>query len=169
MSQKFCILSFVFAVLCSSKTIEQVRSLEFPLAIPKRVSNEGRIEKTSPLPSSLVSNAPSPIDVTFLLASLNEIKISSKDFQRDEVVRIVDANAIKLQKNGLVSVGGARCPSAGSNFQFSECSSCSSSYLQGLTADSCTTRGFADCKSGTDSIWFCQNQTNCVSGAGRLS
>jgi hypothetical protein len=98
--------------------LQQVRSLELPLAIPKGVSNEALVERTSPLPPSLVSNAPSPIDETFHLASLNEIKISSKDFRLDEVVRIVDANTIKLQKNEIVSVAGARCPSAGSNLIF---------------------------------------------------
>ncbi|KAL3937161.1 MAG: hypothetical protein SGBAC_007667 [Bacillariaceae sp.] len=43
-------------------------------------------------------------------------------FQKDTVIRIVDGNTIKLQNSGLVSIAGARYPTASSsNFQFSEC------------------------------------------------
>jgi endonuclease YncB( thermonuclease family) len=69
----------------------------------------------------------SSIEGTFLLSSLNEKQQSSafstKDFQRDQVVRILDANTIKLEKNGIVSLAGVRMPTPGktSNFQFPDC------------------------------------------------
>jgi endonuclease YncB( thermonuclease family) len=76
----------------------------------------------------------SSIEGTFLLSSLNEKQQSSafstKDFQRDQVVRILDANTIKLEKNGIVSLAGVRMPTPGksSNFQFPDCLSYGPTY-----------------------------------------
>jgi hypothetical protein len=76
------------------------------------------------------------IDGTFLLSSLNneskqtpELPFSTTGFQRDQVVRVLDANTIKLSKNGIVSLAGVRMPTPGtSNFQFPDCFTSSPSY-----------------------------------------
>ena len=49
--------------------------------------------------------------------------------QKDEVVRVLDANTLKLKKNGIVTLAGVRMPTPGSgNFQFPECLSYSPAY-----------------------------------------
>ena len=70
------------------------------------------------------NNKPSSsIHDAMLLASLNENLIqqqqqqapsdvkTTKTFQRDQVVRIIDGNTIKLEKAGLVTLAGIKMPS----------------------------------------------------------
>jgi hypothetical protein len=51
-------------------------------------------------------------------------------FDKDQVVRILDANTIKLKKNGIVTLAGVRMPTPGSsgNFHFPECISYTPAY-----------------------------------------
>lgn len=135
MSQMFCIFSFTCAVVCTFR-LEQVQSLALPLSAihPSLLSYAATIERTSQSGSTLGSKTASALDGSLLLASLNDIKhapgtlFPSNEFQKDQIVRILDANTIKLQKNGVVSLAGVRYPSTASNFQFSECSSYSPTY-----------------------------------------
>ena len=50
--------------------------------------------------------------------------------QKDQVVRVLDANTLKLKRNGIVTLAGVRMPSpsSASNFQFPECLSYSPAY-----------------------------------------
>lgn len=63
------------------------------------------------------------IDGTILLASMvvDEQKLPA-GLKKDQVVRVLDANTIKLKKNGVVTLAGVRMPSPGaSGFQFPDC------------------------------------------------
>lgn len=52
-----------------------------------------------------------------------------KAWKTDSVVRVVDANTVKLEKQGLVTMAGMQMPSAASsNFQFPDCFDKSPSY-----------------------------------------
>jgi len=54
---------------------------------------------------------------------------SSGLWKDDKVIRVLDANTIKLEKTGLVSLAAVRTPQPGSStFEFSECLSRSPSY-----------------------------------------
>lgn len=69
------------------------------------------------LPSSYISPA---LDGPNLLISL-EANTSAgllKGLQKDEVLRVLDANTLKLKKNGIVTLAGVRMPTPGTgNFQ----------------------------------------------------
>ena len=57
--------------------------------------------------------------------------ISSNTYQtwkKDNVVRIVDANTVKLEKEGLVSLAGIQMPMPSSTFQFPDCFDKAPSY-----------------------------------------
>ena len=95
------------------------------------------VEATIPATSSVLAycNAPfTPIEGSLLLSSLSDVgqqdlPFSTKNFQRDQVARILDANTIKLQKAGVVSIAGTRMPTPGSNnFQFPSCFSRGPTY-----------------------------------------
>jgi hypothetical protein len=106
--EKIIFLSCLLA--CLHRTLALVLHLETPTPV-----------SVASLPASS-----SPIDGAFLLSLLDEkshnLPFSTKGFQRDRVTRILDANTIKLQKNGVVSVAGTRMPTPGSsNFQFPVC------------------------------------------------
>lgn len=49
--------------------------------------------------------------------------------EKDQVVRVLDGNTIKLKKNGIVTLAGVRMPTPGSgNFQFPDCLSYTPAY-----------------------------------------
>jgi endonuclease YncB( thermonuclease family) len=74
------------------------------------------------------------IEGTSLLATIENaqqfsLPFSSRDFQKDKVIRVIDANTIKLQKSGLVSLAAVKTPTPGfGNFQFPECFTYSPAY-----------------------------------------
>eukprot|EP00980_Cylindrotheca_fusiformis_P028147 scaffold22583_cov106-Cylindrotheca_fusiformis.AAC.18 len=135
MSKKPCIFSYAFAAICLSRSIG-VLSLSLPPAISQCTNIKGSvaIEEVAHSSATFASNDASPLDGKVLLASLNNSpsnQVSTKYFQQDQVVRILDGNTIKLQHNGIVSFAGARYPSAASasgNFQFPECFSYAPTY-----------------------------------------
>lgn len=62
------------------------------------------------------------------VANTKEI-LPISDFKKDQVVRVLDANTLKLKQNGVVTLAGVRMPSAtSSNFQFPECISFAPAY-----------------------------------------
>jgi endonuclease YncB( thermonuclease family) len=80
------------------------------------------LEDSTFAPSSLV-------DGMLLLPSLNsptttteQLPFSTKGFKKDRVMRIMDANTVKLQTSGIVTLAGVRTPTPGSaSFKFPEC------------------------------------------------
>jgi hypothetical protein len=74
------------------------------------------------------------IEGTSLLATIENtqqfpLPFSTQDFKKDQVIRVIDANTIKLQKSGLVSLAAVKTPTPGSgNFQFPECFTYSPAY-----------------------------------------
>lgn len=74
------------------------------------------------------------IDGTSLLASLDNtqqlsLPFSTRDFEKDQVIRVIDANTIKLQRSGIVSLAAVKTPIPGyGNFQFPECFTYSPAY-----------------------------------------
>jgi endonuclease YncB( thermonuclease family) len=123
-----------FLLLCLSILhVTPTRSLWIAIDNPSLPST------TTTFEASTTWQPSSSIEGTFLLSSLNEKQqqqqqslaaFSTRDFQRDQVVRILDANTIKLQKNGIVSLAGVRMPTPGksSNFQFPDCLSYGPTY-----------------------------------------
>lgn len=71
----------------------------------------------------------SQIESTLLLSALEGntkkstlLSFSTQGFQNDQVIRVLDANTVKLQKNGIVSLAGVRMPSPeSSSFQYPDC------------------------------------------------
>lgn len=79
------------------------------------------------------SSPPSIIQQGSLLLSSSQVKaeppFSLKGFQKDKVVRVLDATTVKLEKTGLVKLAGVRMPTPGSsNFQFPDCLSYTPAY-----------------------------------------
>ena len=96
-------------------------SLIVPLVVP--ISTTCHNNGCQHVPSSTIIEGP------FLLAALNGKSVeTTKGFYPDKVIRILDANTIKLEKNGIVSMAGARMPTVGANFQFPDCLSYSPTY-----------------------------------------
>ena len=52
----------------------------------------------------------------------------AKTWKKDKVVRVVDANTVKLEKQGLITLAGVQMPSVSANFQFPECFDKAPSY-----------------------------------------
>jgi hypothetical protein len=78
------------------------------------------------LPAAPVTMLPISPSVSILgPISLGLLSTSSTifpDLEDDQVVRVLDANTIKLQNHGIVTLAGVRMPTPGSgNFQFPEC------------------------------------------------
>lgn len=81
----------------------------------------------NPLPSSLLSGI---VDGPSLLGAM---AINAPDilpgFEKDQVVRVLDANTVKLKKNGIITLAGVRMPTPGmNNFQFPVCLSYTPAY-----------------------------------------
>ena len=76
--------------------------------------------------------SPSPLMqgiLSFLFFDMSTQKLAGYGWQEDRVVRVLDANTIKLDKAGLVSLGTIKTPQPGvSTFEFSECLTRSPSY-----------------------------------------
>jgi endonuclease YncB( thermonuclease family) len=71
------------------------------------------------------------MDGTSLLTSMKNpnTKELPPGLKPDTVVRVLDANTLKLKKNGVVTLAGVRTPTPGaSNFQFPECLSYTPAY-----------------------------------------
>jgi endonuclease YncB( thermonuclease family) len=74
------------------------------------------------------------IEGTSLLATIENtqqfpLPFSTRDFKKDQVIRVIDANTIKLQRSGLVSLAAVKTPTPGSgNFQFPKCFTYSPAY-----------------------------------------
>jgi endonuclease YncB( thermonuclease family) len=103
------------AVLSTGNTVKSL------LVQPIELQTLIRITTTTQ-PASLIEG-------NLILAYLTSgTSVPTTDFQSDQVARILDANTIKLKKNGIVSLAGARLPAVGSNFKFPECSTYSPTY-----------------------------------------
>jgi hypothetical protein len=83
----------------------------------------------NPAPVSLSSSSPF-IDGTNLFMSMGaNTKELPSGLKKDQVVRVLDANTLKLKKNGVVTLAGVRMPTLGaSGFQFPECLSYTPAY-----------------------------------------
>ena len=75
--------------------------------------------------SNTVLNTPFGLSSSSLLASANwEASLSKIKTERDEVVRVLDANTVKMQKSGLVTMAMAKTPSGyNKNDAFPDCMS----------------------------------------------
>ena len=81
---------------------------------------------------STASSSSSSLTTAITTDEKIKVKFNGKSFERDKVVRILDANTIQLKNKGVVKLAGVRMPSVSSgtnsNFQFPECFTYSPSY-----------------------------------------